>query len=82
MNERLWITNIIRFIGITGMFYVVRHWFAFYHKYGHVHFNRTGIWKLVAEICLMFIGVYMLRGAPLLVKFISPKDDDKKNDPN
>lgn len=77
MNERQIVSLAIRIIGLLGMFYVVRHWFFIYHKTGHIHFDNW--WKLIAEICLMFIGLYMVSGARLLVRFMT-KDSENKSD--
>ncbi|MFM2295829.1 MAG: hypothetical protein RLZZ350_2242 [Verrucomicrobiota bacterium] len=74
MNEQFWIRIIVRVLGAVGMFYVLWHWLHIYHRTGNVHFAHGSLWKLVVEIGLMLLGVYMLRGAPLFVKFISPKD--------
>ena len=74
MSERLIIRVAIRIIGLLGILYVVRHWAIIYHKTGHIHFDH--LWKLIAEICLVLIGFYMVSGAPWLVKLVCHHDSD------
>ena len=73
MNERQIIRVAIRIIGLLGILYVVRHWAILYHKTGHIHFDHW--WKLIAEICLILIGIYMITGAPLLLKLVTHDSD-------
>ena len=83
MKERFWITVFIRVAGLLGMLRVVHHWARLYHvQNGNVHFDRAHFWTLIFEICLMLVGVYMVRGAPLFVRLIAPKDKDEKPDSN
>jgi hypothetical protein len=71
---------IIRFMGIVGILYVVRHWAHIYHKNnGSIHFKRNEWGQLAAEICLIIIGLYMVRGAPLLVRLITGIDSQKED---
>ena len=76
MSERKILSLAVRVIGLLGILYVVRHWAIIYHKTGNIHFDN--IWKLIFEICLILIGIYMFTGAPLLMRLIA--DDDKKDD--
>ena len=77
MSERQIIRLVIRIIGLLGILYVVRHWALIYHRFGHIHFDKANIWKLIVEICLILIGLYMVAGAPLLLKLITDNDSDK-----
>jgi hypothetical protein len=61
-----------------GILYVLRHWAVIYHKTGHIHFNNW--WKLIAECCLILIGIYMISGARLLVKFMTKDSENKPKD--
>ncbi len=78
MSERQIIRVVIRIVGLLGILYVVRHWAFLYHKHnGSIHFEQGEWWKLIAEICLVLIGLYMVAGAPLLLKLIIDNDSDK-----
>ena len=74
MSERQILSLVIRIIGLLGILYVVRHWAVLYHKTGHIHFDN--IWKLIVEICLILIGLYMFTGAPILMRLITNKNEN------
>jgi hypothetical protein len=77
MDQRKIFGLVIRIAGLAGLYYVVNHWFHMYHKTGSVHFSEP--WKLLCEILLIPIGLYMIRGAPLFLNFMCPKDDGDEN---
>lgn len=72
---------VFRIVGLGGILYVVNHLFRVSHRYdpplydGTPHFNEP--LKLIAELGLILIGIYMVCGAPLFMKFIYPDDPDK-----
>ena len=75
----------IRMAGLVGILYVVRHWALIYHRHnGSIHFERGEWWKLVVEICFILVGLYMISGAPLLLRLVTDKepDDADKNSKN
>jgi hypothetical protein len=74
MNERMIFRVAVRIIGLMGILRVINHWARLYHVTGGVHFNDP--WKLIFEICLILIGVYMVMGGPLIVRLITPKDSE------
>jgi hypothetical protein len=83
MNERQIISLAIRIIGLLGILYVVKHWAYIYHKTGGIHFEPGvwGIWwKFIFECCLILIGVYMVSGARLLIKFMTKDSENKPKD--
>lgn len=77
---------LLRFIGLVGLLYTCRHMFQMIHKTGSWHmgwlihsWDKTGRWDLaearalVLETLLIILGIYLLRGAPLLIKFMYPE---------
>lgn len=82
MNERQIVRIAVRLIGLLGILYVVRHWALIYHRTGHIHFDRGNWWKLIVEICLILIGIYMIMGAPLLMRLITDNDSGPEKSDN
>jgi hypothetical protein len=78
MSERKIFRIAIRIIGLLGILRIVNHWAHLYHVTGGIHFDDP--WKLIFEICLMMIGVYMVTGAPLILNLIVPKDSPEDSD--
>jgi hypothetical protein len=78
MSERKIFRIAIRIIGLLGILRVVNHWAHIYHVTGGIHFDDP--WKLIFEICLVLIGVYMVTGAPLILNFIVSKESEEKDD--
>jgi hypothetical protein len=79
MSERQIVRLVIRTMGLLGILYVVRHWAVIYHRTGTIHMFRGEWWKLIAEICLVLIGLYMIAGAPLLLRLVTDKDSDNNS---
>ncbi len=80
---------ILRFVGLIGLLYVCRHVFILLHKTGSWHmgwlFHKWDLGELrqlLLEIVLVAFGVYMLQGAPLLMKFMYPEEKKDASDPN
>jgi hypothetical protein len=84
---------LLRVIGLVGLAYVCRHIFVLIHKTGSWHlgwllraWDKTGRWDpsdvqpLVLELLLIAFGFYLLRGAPLLVKFMYPENTNGASD--
>jgi hypothetical protein len=91
---------LLRAVGLIGLLYTCRHIYHMIHKTGSWHmgwlihtWDKTGQWDLgearalVLEILLIIFGIYLLRGAPLLVKFMYPAEKEEpsrqgKEDPS
>jgi hypothetical protein len=78
MKEIQIVRTFIRFLGLVGLMYVCRHWYAYAHKHGSLLGDHR--WELFFEVLLVLLGIYMTLGAPLLLNLIVPKDDDDKDD--
>ena len=85
----------IRLIGLVGLLYTCRHIYVMIHKIGSWHlgwlvqeWDRTGradmgeVRALVFEILLILFGLYLLRGAPLVIKFMFPEEKKDAADQN
>jgi len=74
MKQRDVFSLIVRFAGIAGMMYVIRHWGHYWHRHHTLWYEHK--WEMIFEIILMLIGIYMAMGIPILIRLISPKDSD------
>jgi hypothetical protein len=78
MKELQIIRIVVRFLGLVGLMYVCRHWYAYAHKHGTLFGAHR--WELFFEVLLILLGIFMVLGAPLLLNLIVPKDDDDRRD--
>lgn len=78
MKEMQIVRISIRILGLVGLMYVIRHWYAYAHRHGSL--LGTHRWDLLFELLLFLVGVFMVLGTPLLLNIIVPKDEDDKND--
>lgn len=72
MKEKDIVGLAFRLIGLLGMLLVFRHWLRLWHATGSVHFDEP--LKLIVELVLIAVGLYLLRGAPLLMRFAFPQE--------
>ncbi|MCX8089837.1 MAG: hypothetical protein N3I86_02730 [Verrucomicrobiae bacterium] len=79
MKEKDIVTLVFRLIGLVGMVLVVRHWLRLWHSGASVHFDEPV--KLIVEVVLIAIGLYLLRGAPLLIRFAFPQESPPATTP-
>ena len=77
MKPRTLYSLIVRFAGIAGMMYLIRHWGYYWHK----HHTLWGAhrWEMIFEVVLFLIGIYMAIGIPILMELIAPKDWNDKD---
>ena len=68
----------VRIVGLLGIVYVVRHLARLIHKNGSPHLDDPLL--LIGELALILAGFYMLRGAPLIMKFMFPEESDSSDD--
>jgi len=80
MSERKIFRIAIRIIGLLGILRLVNHWAHLYHVTGGIHFDDP--WKLIFELCLFLVGIYMVTGAPFVLNLIVPKDSEEDSDRN
>lgn len=76
MKEKDLVGLAFRLIGLLGMVLVLRHWLRLWHASGSVHFDEP--LKLIVELVLIGAGLYLLRGAPLLMRFAFPQEAAQK----
>jgi hypothetical protein len=65
---------VIRVIGLLGLAYVVRH----LANNSIDGFQNCNAFYFVKKIIYLFVGLYLVRGAPCLVKFAYPDDKQGK----
>jgi len=68
MNPKELFALIVRGIGLLGVIYLIRHIIKITADVG------VDDWLLlIVRLVSVFVGLYMVRGAPLLVKFAYPE---------
>src|SRR5258706_5353230 len=84
---------VLRFIGLVGLLYTCRHIYIMIHKTGTWHlgwllsnWDTSGkdhwgeLRAFVLEIVLILFGIYLLQGAPKLMKFMYPEEKKDTSD--
>ena len=68
---------VFRLVGLLGILYVVRHLYHVWHRTGSPHLYEP--LRLIFELLLIVIGIYMVCGCPLFMRIVYP--DEKSDSP-
>lgn len=66
MNLRELFALFLRMVGVLGIIIIVR------HALGTTHIEIVPVFVIVKWVIGVLVGLYFIRGAPLLVKFAFP----------
>ena len=67
MNSKELFGLFLRTVGVLGIIFIVR------HVLGSVFTETVPAYVLIKWVVGVFVGLYLIRGAPLLVKFAFPE---------
>jgi hypothetical protein len=68
MNSKEMFALFLRIVGVLGVILMVR------HALGSVFIETVPAYAFIKWVIGVLAGLYLIRGAPLLVKFAFPKD--------
>ena len=66
MNLKELFALFLRMVGVLGIIIIVRHALA------SAHIETVPVFVIVKWVIGVLVGLYFIRGAPLLVKFVFP----------
>jgi hypothetical protein len=69
MNSKELFAFFLRIVGMLGIINIVRHAL----QYGP-SFTECSVYLIIKWVILVLVGLYLIRGAPLLVKFAYPEE--------
>ena len=67
MNSKEMFALFLRMVGVLGIIFIVR------HSVGPVFMDTASTFGIIKWVIGVLVGLYMIRGAPLLVKFAFPE---------
>lgn len=74
INQKDLFALVVRIAGIVGMMKVINHWSRFWHQNHYLWGSH--LWQFVFEVILFLIGIFMVLGAPIIIRLLMSNDKD------